>query len=258
MNSKLHLNKIVGIILAAGRGSRLGKITKAIPKSFLKINNKKLIEKIIESFQISNVKKIKIITGYRSDKFNIFKDKNINIIKNKNWKTTNILGSLFFADKFLSKYPCIISYADVYYDAHLIEIMANDMSSNCIILPSYNNWRIYWKKRFKNPLVDLEKFKISKGKRLLEIGENAKFLKEIQGQYMGLFKISPKIWKKIKIQILKNKKNFMKMDITSLLNLILKKKLCDIKIINYKNQWFEIDNHKDYLLLKKEIKKYKN
>jgi hypothetical protein len=50
----------------------------------------------------------------------------------------------------------------------------------------------------------------------------------------------------------------MKMDITSLLNLILKKKLCDIKIINYKNQWFEIDNHKDYLLLKKEIKKYKN
>ena len=52
MNLKSHSNKIVPIILAAGRGSRMGKLTNKLPKSFVKISPKKrLIENIIENFR---------------------------------------------------------------------------------------------------------------------------------------------------------------------------------------------------------------
>ena len=81
MKLKLQSNKIIPIILAAGRGSRMGRLTKNKPKSFIKINKKKrLIDKVIENFESLSFKKITIITGYKSDQFNQFKK--INKIKN--------------------------------------------------------------------------------------------------------------------------------------------------------------------------------
>ena len=52
MNLKYRSNKIVPVILAAGRGSRMGKLTNKAPKSFIKFGpKKKLIENIIENFR---------------------------------------------------------------------------------------------------------------------------------------------------------------------------------------------------------------
>ena len=115
MKSKIQSNKIIPIILAAGRGSRMGNLTKNKPKSFVKIDKKKkLIDKVIENFIYSGFKKIVVITGYKSSQFKRFKK--IHTIKNQDWKKTNIFGSLICADKILSKNKCIISYADIFYE----------------------------------------------------------------------------------------------------------------------------------------------
>ena len=122
MKLKLRSNRIFPIILAAGRGSRMGNLTKNKPKSFVNIGkNKKLIDKVIDNFSNSQLEKITIITGYKSKKFKQFN--NIDRIKNKKWKTTNIFGSLIHADKILSKFECIISYADIYYEKEAITIL---------------------------------------------------------------------------------------------------------------------------------------
>ena len=63
---------------------------------------------------------------------------------------------------------------------------------------------------------------------------------------MGVFKIDPYSWKRIKQYLFKNIKNLDKIDITGLFQLILKKKICNIYVKNYKKKWFEIDNVKDY------------
>ena len=74
MKLKLHSNKIVPIILAAGRGSRMKRLTKNKPKSFVKIDkSKRLIDKVIENFVSLDFKKITLITGYKSSQFNEFK-----------------------------------------------------------------------------------------------------------------------------------------------------------------------------------------
>ena len=102
MKLKLQSNKIIPIILAAGRGSRMGSLTNNKPKSFIKIDKKKkLIDYVIENFENLGFKKIIVITGYKSDQFKNIKK--IKRVKNKIWKTTNIFGSLMCADKILSK-----------------------------------------------------------------------------------------------------------------------------------------------------------
>ena len=46
-----------------------------------------------------------------------------------------------------------------------------------------------WKKRFKNPLRDLETLKIKENK-ISKIGKKTKSYKDIDGQYIGLIKLS--------------------------------------------------------------------
>ena len=110
--------------------------------------------KIIENFNNSQLEKITIITGYKSNKFKKFYK--IDKIKNKKWKTTNIFGSLIHADRILSTYECIISYADIFYEQEAIEILKKSKTNKGIVVLSYKHWKKYWKKRFKKPLSDLE------------------------------------------------------------------------------------------------------
>ena len=253
MKSKLKSNNIVPIILAAGRGSRMGELTKNKPKSFVIIDKKKrLIDTIIENFMNLGLKNITVITGYKSNKFNQFKK--INTIKNKKWKTTNIFGSLICADKILSKCTCIISYADIFYEKDAIKALKKSKIKNGIVMLSFSYWKEYWKKRFKNPLSDLETFRTNNKNQLVEIGKRTNSYKNIKGQYMGVFKIDPNSWIKIKKHLFENTKNLDKIDITTLFQLIIKKKICKIYVENYKKKWFEIDSIKDYKVFKKLIK----
>ena len=92
---------IQGIILAAGRGSRLGHLTEKKPKSFNKSGNKRYIDIVIKNFKENNINDINIIVGYKRKLFNKFPQK---IIVNDKWKSTNIFYSLSKASKILKKY----------------------------------------------------------------------------------------------------------------------------------------------------------
>lgn len=56
------------IVLAAGRGSRLGKITQNVPKCILPVGNKSMLEHWFSIFNIYDVNEILINTHYLADK----------------------------------------------------------------------------------------------------------------------------------------------------------------------------------------------
>ena len=55
------------IILAGGRGLRLKKYTKKIPKPLLKVNKISMIENILNQFSRYDFNKIYILTGYKEN-----------------------------------------------------------------------------------------------------------------------------------------------------------------------------------------------
>ena len=53
-------------------------------------------------------------------------------------------------------------------------------------------WQKLWEQRFRDPLEDAESFKIADDRRITDIGRKTRCLKEIEGQYMGLMRFTPK------------------------------------------------------------------
>lgn len=67
----------IAIILAGGKGTRLGKLTKKIPKPLLKINNRKFLDYIIFDIARYGFKKIIIVAGHKGKHFLSYKNKKV-------------------------------------------------------------------------------------------------------------------------------------------------------------------------------------
>ena len=59
------------IIIAAGDGSRLGNLTKDLPKPLVDVNGKSIIERQISTFKKNGIDEIIVIIGPNKDKFQL-------------------------------------------------------------------------------------------------------------------------------------------------------------------------------------------
>ena len=238
-----------GIILAAGSGNRLQKYNK--PKRTINIKkNLTIIDNIINNLKKNNILNIKIITGYKSKLLKYLKIKKTH---NNKWKSSNMIRSLICAENTLQKNSCIVSYSDIYYKQSAISKLIN--CKDDIAVCYYSKWKNLWRRRFKNPLIDAETFKINKKFYLTEIGNKPKKIKEIKGQYMGIIFFKPSGWKKIKRLISKNK-FLANLSVTELFSFAIKKGI-KIKAIKYDDLFYEIDTKKDLDLMRKDLKNIK-
>ena len=82
----------------------------------------------------------------------------------------------------------------------LLQAILNAQVLNLLVSSNYDisvvidkDWERLWKLRMNNPLDDAETLKISPDNNIIEIGKKAKTFDDIEGQYIGLIKISSKI-----------------------------------------------------------------
>ena len=230
-----------GIILAAGRGRRMGRLTTNNPKCLINICGRTLLERQKENFNKVGINEIGIVTGYKREM--LISDQTKEFF-NPRWETTQMFTSLMCADEWLTKYPSIVSYSDIFYSHSLLkELVMNEDEISLTYDPS---WKTLWEKRFSNPLDDAETFKLSKYSFIEEIGNKPKSIDDIDGQYMGLLKFTPKVWEIIKKSLReKNEKFIEKLHITELLNNLVNFENIKIKAIPNKFNWGELDTPKD-------------
>ena len=234
------------VILASGMGTRLNK---KMPKCLVSINNKTLLERIINASQ--GFDKVIVVGGY---KINLIKKiinnkKNIYIINNRDFKTTNMVESFFKAYNKIDN-DVIITYSDILFDQSLFKKMIS-LNKNHLLLKS--NWRQIWRLRMseKKLKLDAEDIKTKKNEIISIGGKIEKKLPKYQ--FMGLIRINYNNLEKVKIFYtkLKNKK----IDFTNFINLLIEKKIIKFRFKQTKKSWFEIDNKKDLLIAKKYFQK---
>lgn len=110
------------VIMAAGKGSRLGSLTAGKPKSFVEIKGHKLIEYNLKLLERFGVGEIIIVTGYQSEAFEeLFKNmKNIRFAYNPFYEMVNVLGS-FYMGMDLIQDDFIYLHADTICDPSIFE-----------------------------------------------------------------------------------------------------------------------------------------
>lgn len=110
------------IIMAAGKGSRLGSLTAGKPKSFAEIKGRKLIEYNLKLLEKFHVDEIILVTGYQTEQFEeLVKDrKNIKIAYNPFYEMVNVLGSFYMGmDKLYDDF--IYLHADTICEPSIFE-----------------------------------------------------------------------------------------------------------------------------------------
>jgi D-glycero-alpha-D-manno-heptose 1-phosphate guanylyltransferase len=114
----LSVKKIQAVILAGGKGQRLGNLGKHIPKALVKINGNIFLDIIIKQLKKNKINNFLILTGYKKEQIiSHYQDKkNIFPIKGKtNWQTlTRIVKAkdvikgpyflLMYCDNFLENF----------------------------------------------------------------------------------------------------------------------------------------------------------
>ena len=237
------------LILAAGRGTRINEITRSYHKCLIKLQKKPLLKWQINALSECS-SKICVVTGYNESKIKetLKQINNITFVRNKEWKSSNMFYSLLCAKEWVGNNDLIISYSDIFYSKLAIKKLYMEKSDISIIYDP--NWYMLWNMRFNNPLDDAETFKLDNLSFLKEIGSRPKTIKECEGQFIGLIKISKNGWSIINKNIEMIKERVKKIDTTTLLNFLILKKV-KIKAIPITDTWGEVDTFSDYKLYKK-------
>ncbi len=237
-----EVQDVKAIILAAGRGSRMKEKTKILPKCLTVLWGKTLLEWQLAALDGAGIKDIAVITGYHADEIRK-RMPELSYFHNAAWMETNMVSTLLEAEEWLSGDECIVSYADIVYTKHAVSALMDN--SDDLAVTYYTKFLTLWQERFENPLDDIETFKIDKQLYLAEIGQKAKSLKEIEGQYMGLLTFTPTGWRRIS-KIIKAglPKPIEKMDMTGLLSYLLLQGM-HIRAVPYDEFWLEVDSQSD-------------
>ena len=238
----------IGIILAAGSGSRISSIIK-LPKCLIKVNHKSILDYQIESFLHAGVKEVIIVTGFKSKKIlnqiKKFHSKiKIRIIFNKKYKVTNNMYSAYLALKKVKNSSVVLCNGDVVVEKEMVKRLLENNFENLIMVDRnrideeamkvriQNNYIIDIDKKLKNStsnITSTDFYKLSNRSTIL--------LRDQIRNYLRM--IGKKDWTEVALKKIFKKINFL---------------TCDINEIN----WYEIDNHKDLISANFLFKRLKN
>jgi choline kinase len=229
------------IILAAGRGSRMKRLTESKPKCLVELRGKPLLDWQLEALYAGGITEVGIVTGYKRELLSI---RGLVEFFNPRWTETNMVTSLSCAGPWLQETPCIVCYSDIFFSAAAVKSLLKIQDP--IALTYDPNWLGLWKDRFGDPLLDAETFRLNADKSLAEIGKKPHSVFEVEGQYMGLLRFTPIGWSAVtKIRSALTGKENDVMHMTHMLQKIIEARLLRIAAIPVHDECGEIDSQED-------------
>lgn len=231
------------IIMAAGKGSRLGNLTDDKPKAFLEIEGVKLIEYNIALLHANQIRDIIIVTGYYNEKYEELAASidGVTCVYNPFYEMMNVLGSFFMAQEYLKEDDTIYMHADTLCAPEIFHDMI--VATGDMVLPV--DYKICDEEAMKVLTCDGKIKEISK-EISCKLGE---------GEFIGIAKISGKLIPALKAatkKLMKEKQfsSYFEGAIQELAN----QNKYDLNTIPTKGRfWGEVDFLEDFERVAKEI-----
>lgn len=176
-------NPELAIILAAGTGSRLGRLTRETPKCLLPVKGKSFLGRNLEAFSGIGIRRFRIVTGFLAPQIKAFAtreypDLDIQFIFNQHYSKTNTAFSLWMALK-ASVEPFYLIDGDVIFDPQLLKKMAKDTASDLLVIDD----------DIKKLNQEAVKVVLNKQGGIASIGKDIP-MEKAQGEFIGLARFS--------------------------------------------------------------------
>ena len=139
------------IMLAAGKGARLGRYTKNNTKCLLEVHGETLLERTIDALVLAGIDKFILVLGYSKDNVKKFikekeLDKKIEIIyvDNDIYDKTNNIYSLYLAKDYLVEDDTILLESDLIYDLSIVKKLKDSTYKDAALIAKYEEWMEQW------------------------------------------------------------------------------------------------------------------
>ena len=233
-----------GLILAAGRGRRLGRLSESLPKPLLKIGKKSLIEYAINFAYGVGCKQLVVVGGYLFNELRNFLGTHypeVTLIENPNIEFQNLTSFARGLEQ-IKKGGLFVSNADYIFPGSTLQSVAQATKEICIYV-SFDK---------SGALEDVMRVRVDTDGNLVKMSKN---IKKFDAIYTGMFYFpenSLALVKKVTRHLLSfcDKR---KTTVEKLFDYFIKlNKL--VKVVDVgRADWFEIDTEMDWLNAKKAL-----
>ena len=176
-----------GVVIAAGRGGRMGRLTDSRPKCMLPIAGRPLIEHTIENLRLVGCTQIIVIVGYQAGAVDVG---NVQYVLNEDFADNNILHSFMKASDDLAG-PIMASYSDIWVEPWIFRQLVETPGD--IVLAVDRDWQPYYEGRTQHPVSQAENVYYDGNDSVVRLGKhlNANVGGGLTcGEFLGLWRMS--------------------------------------------------------------------
>jgi L-glutamine-phosphate cytidylyltransferase len=177
------------ILIAAGRGKRLGSHTEEIPKCMVQVGARPILGWVWEAFRAAGIEQLVVIRGYRGDVLETFVRGLVEdaiFVDNTDWQTNNILLSLACARGYLDE-PCLMSYSDIIFTPAVARAAVESPAEIGLVID--RKFRDIYVGRTEHPLEEGEVSDLMPDGSVARVGKRALPPADAVGEYIGLTRL---------------------------------------------------------------------
>jgi choline kinase len=175
------------IIVAAGRGRRLGQQTEDIPKCMVRVAGQPILHWQLRAFAAADITNIVMVRGYLGDRIDGGRAA-LSFVDNPNWAHNNILASLLCAADHLPD-GFFFSYCDIVYTPQVVaRLAARARATNAapVSLIIDRRWADAYQDRTLHPVSEAELTLLDEQGRVARVGKGAVARERAVGEFIGL------------------------------------------------------------------------
>jgi L-glutamine-phosphate cytidylyltransferase len=177
------------ILIAAGRGKRLGAHTEEIPKCMVEVGGKPILGWVWHALASVGVEELIVIRGYRGDVLETFVRglvPRVTFVDNVEWQTNNVLLSLACARPYLDR-PAYVTYSDIVFTPGVAAAAAASPAEIGLVID--REFRTIYEGRTEHPLDEGEVADLLPDGSVARVGKRALPPSEAIGEYIGLTRL---------------------------------------------------------------------
>ena len=222
------------VIMAAGMGSRFGKMTESMPKGFIKVGDQSMVIRSIETLIACGIKRIIIGTGYKKETYEALKAQYpmIECIFSPRYAETNSMYTLWNCREAIGDDDFILLESDIIYSKNAItELQENGHPDIMLITPVTKFQDQYYVEYDENGILT----RCSTDKAEIDA----------KGELVGIHKLSSSFYHRICAEYEKIVADKPKLGYEYQL-LWMSQRLSPVYVLNSSDvKWYEIDDEDD-------------